>query len=45
VAIQEKAMMIAAAIILTILIGLYAFLRFMDGPRDLNDGEDWEDWT
>lgn len=45
VTIQERAIMIAAAIILTIVVGLYAFLRFMDGPRDPNDGEDWEDWT
>jgi hypothetical protein len=38
-------MIIAAAIILAILIGLFAFLRLMDAPRDPNDGEDWEDWT
>jgi hypothetical protein len=38
-------MMIVGTVILAILIGVYAFLRFMDGLRDLKDEEDWGDWT
>jgi hypothetical protein len=38
-------MMIAGAVILAALIGGYAFLRFMDGPRGMREGHDWEDYN
>ena len=38
-------MIIAAAIILAILIGLFAFCAYGRPGWTRNDGEDWEDWT
>jgi hypothetical protein len=38
-------MMIAGAVILVALIGVYASLRFMAGASAVREGHEWEDYN